>query len=261
MDHPRRCGENACHCGHTCGYQGSPPQVRGKQRCIQAVGYRQRITPAGAGKTGCTARMDYACTDHPRRCGENGERWTTVYRRIGSPPQVRGKLNGEPRPTSRARITPAGAGKTKIHNCERKPHWDHPRRCGENLPTAKGEWASTGSPPQVRGKLFRSFEFGQVPGSPPQVRGKRALSHMQTVSPRITPAGAGKTKQRFADNVRSADHPRRCGENPVGNTPASALKGSPPQVRGKRKQYLGQKNEPRITPAGAGKTRHRRNHG
>ena len=29
-------------------------------------------------------------------------------------------------------------------------------------------------------------------------------------------------------------------------------------MRGKRKQYLGQKNEPRITPAGAGKTSSRR---
>ena len=45
---------------------------------------------------------------------------------------MRGKLNGEPRPTSRARITPADAGKTKIKEHKLTVMWDHPRGCGEN---------------------------------------------------------------------------------------------------------------------------------
>ena len=71
----------------------------------------------------------------------------------GSPPQVRGKLRNSRR--------------TQIM------HWDHPRRCGENLDRDSQSPARMGSPPQVRGKLQ------------PIVIDKDGV--------RITPAGAGKT--------------------------------------------------------------------
>ena len=70
-------------------------------------------------------------------------------------------------------ITPAGAGKTndKIESIIEAQ--DHPRRCGEN---------------------FFCFEvFAVLAGSPPQVRGKPHPRTAQCHSPRITPAGAGKT--------------------------------------------------------------------
>ena len=92
---------------------------------------------------------------------------------LGSPPQVRGKhylfilFYRDPG------ITPAGAGKTFQVLVPQFDNRDHPRRCGENLFTLITFAEKTGSPPQVRGKLYRF-----VP-----VRRHN----------RITPAGAGKT--------------------------------------------------------------------
>ena len=50
-DHPRRCGENNPHFTIIARELGSPPQVRGKREEGIPVRVRQRITPAGAGKT------------------------------------------------------------------------------------------------------------------------------------------------------------------------------------------------------------------
>ena len=51
--------------------QGSPPQVRGKLRCVNLDNLRRRITPAGAGKTYQSGISAIPAQDHPRRCGEN----------------------------------------------------------------------------------------------------------------------------------------------------------------------------------------------
>ena len=111
-------------------------------------------------------------------------------------------------------ITPAGAGKTLLRRHCKHHIQDHPRRCGENF--------------SLVSLLFA------VLGSPPQVRGKPLLSESTTYSPRITPAGAGKTcKINFNPHNRS---------------------GSPPQVRGKRCCCCCVRCFSRITPAGAGKT-------
>ena len=132
-DHPRRCGENFCTL--------TPAQGA------------NRITPAGAGKTSGRDNYDTAAKDHPRRCGENRFSNSITLRVPGSPPQVRGKLTFLRYLLRRVRITPAGAGKTDCKHLSRLLHWDHPRRCGENGVTTIGSSPSTGSPPQVRGKL------------------------------------------------------------------------------------------------------------
>ena len=96
-DHPRRCGENALEDSSEAHCLGSPPQVRGKQVLTEGEWWDYRITPAGAGKTQRLVRMCRACPgsppqvrgklylflrvdlvfqDHPRRCGENGRRFS-----------------------------------------------------------------------------------------------------------------------------------------------------------------------------------------
>ena len=50
-DHPRRCGENHYTCFVRSANIGSPPQVRGKRFTQNWEALRNRITPAGAGKT------------------------------------------------------------------------------------------------------------------------------------------------------------------------------------------------------------------
>ena len=53
---------------------------------------------------------------------------------------------------SGGRITPADAGKTLYYRHGKGMPKDHPRGCGENVPTATAVSARTGSPPRMRGK-------------------------------------------------------------------------------------------------------------
>ena len=133
---------------------GSPPQVRGKRILAWTYGMSARITPAGAGKTAGQPCMCVVCKDHPRRCGENQCSRGQSLRRLGSPPQVRGKLCCRTQRLFAQRITPAGAGKTMKISLQN--------------PTIAG------SPPQVRGKPDGISKYGDYG--------------------RITPAGAGKTE-------------------------------------------------------------------
>ena len=172
-DHPRVCGENFTRMSCTKISTGSPPRVRGKLDDIIADPDLGRITPACAGKTPGIFHKKRTLEDHPRVCGENLFTSTWSVRTSGSPPRVRGKLMSSGGTLSGVRITPACAGKTT----PRALHWrrkeDHPRVCGENLPRLPPGRPRGGSPPRVRGK----------PGDTPRRR----------LSPRITPACAGKT--------------------------------------------------------------------
>ena len=91
---------------------GSPPQVRGKPLEPPSTAHKQRITPAGAGKT---------------------PPFTEVCRHYD-------------------RITPAGAGKTKLIIAYSNEAEDHPRRCGENITSMFLLPVAIGSPPRMRGK-------------------------------------------------------------------------------------------------------------
>ena len=158
------------------------------------------------------------------------------FRRInlGSPPQVRGKLITIKRLLEMARITPAGAGKTRSKELLGSRCRDHPRRCGENT--------------------ILSLRMIMNQGSPPQVRGKRPRAIPRAVRTGITPAGAGKTCGQKRQQPRFRDHPRRCGENTNKENIQRQEIGSPPQVRGKRRVCRAGCHKHGITPAGAGKT-------
>ena len=150
--------------------------MRGKpeasERSIAALG----ITPAGAGKTTSVTVLRSVLKDHPRRCGENRNVIEFENRLPGSPPQVRGKLAVLGFFAASDGITPAGAGKTAMGDNKRMTQRDHPRRCGENK----------------KAKAKKNI----IMGSPPQVRGKRWTKPKHRAPFGITPAGAGKTRQR-----------------------------------------------------------------
>ena len=209
--------------------------MRGKQTPVDFFPISFRITPAGAGKTRQELLNIKIKRDHPRRCGENDFEKANCESTNGSPPQVRGKLKQSLYPASACRITPAGAGKTTSHFSHTSLLQDHPRRCGENVSYFHRFLSFLGSPPQVRGKQLQLFP--RKPGC------------------RITPAGAGKTVTACLPPRVSQDHPRRCGENIGTEAGYSAMIGSPPQVRGKRRPRSRLYPRARITPAGAGKTR------
>ena len=133
-----------------------------------------------------------------------------------------------------ARITPAGAGKTSAFFSVCLSAGDHPRRCGEN-----------------RVNLLR---YALLNGSPPRMRGKLKFCLCSRTITRITPADAGKTHAPRPISATPQDHPRGCGENGGNRRQASAYRGSPPRMRGKRRHSRRFAVITRITPADAGKT-------
>ena len=73
------------------------------------------ITPAYAGKrTAKNASRSYT-RDHPRLCGEKDVTNGIYFHVSGSPPPMRGKVSSHTPATAARRITPAYAGKRKIH--------------------------------------------------------------------------------------------------------------------------------------------------
>ena len=147
---------------------------------------------------------------------------------------MRGKRYSKKLREKKPGITPAGAGKTVRGNRLPMRTRDHPRRCGENCLEGGFRQGALGSPPQVRGKL-----------------GVRARCRLHD---RITPAGAGKTVDKWELVRMIRDHPRRCGENGISGRETELTQGSPPRMRGKPKEYTDKQDVAGITPADAGKT-------
>ena len=208
--------------------------MRGKLFEQQRLNNKLRLIPAGAGKT---RALPYAPGDsaaHPRRCGENGKTNFIISASNGSSPQVRGKPSPGRWRRAIQRLIPAGAGKTCNVYIAIRSHPAHPRRCGEN---------SVAEPVSPK-----------MSGSSPQVRGKRVESGRSRKHSRLIPAGAGKTTFRTVSRDKPTAHPRRCGENSTTWQGQRGLRGSSPQVRGKRLNALNHEEAPRLIPAGAGKT-------
>ena len=78
-DHPRRCGENCLSSVWSKEKKGSPPQVRGKPMPDGVTVFLIRITPAGAGKTIFSCFYPINNQDHPRRCGENVNKFSADF--------------------------------------------------------------------------------------------------------------------------------------------------------------------------------------
>ena len=131
-------------------------------------------------------------------------------------------------------ITPACAGKTTAVFFFNIASQDHPRVCGENMSLNPSSAARRGSPPRVRGK-------------------RNEITQPQR-DDRITPAHAGKTHRNKRNVALKKDHPRACGENPYDRESHGGNQGSPPRMRGKRRNLRQSHPVQRITPAHAGKT-------
>ena len=255
--HPRVCGENAISSRPSRPAAGSPPRVRGKLIEVERSTGDIGLTPACAGKTAaCSSRpapstahprvcgenvagtgaltedmgLTPACAGktrpdqvflelaaaHPRVCGENRARDRDAGASAGSPPRVRGKRHPHDHTVCPVGLTPACAGKTVACSRVSSSGTAHPRVCGEN--SAQGD--------------ARCVRWG----SPPRVRGKPVEGLADVVQGRLTPACAGKTRTRASWTSPPRAHPRVCGENPGDRTEAATLEGSPPRVRGKRKE-------------------------
>ena len=173
QDHPRVCGEKIHRVDGAESTSGSPPRMRGKAQGTDIFELAQGITPAYAGKR-LRIFARYECRgDHPRVCGEKLRASPELFDLLGSPPRVRGKGGGLPRPRFGGGITPAYAGKRKSPPDATWHTGDHPRVCGE--------------------KWMNSYLMVGTVGSPPRMRGKVPFLFAVTVALGITPAYAGKS--------------------------------------------------------------------
>ena len=107
--------------------------------------------------------------------------------------------------------------------------------CGEKSSENVCRIRGGGSPPRVRGEVYR-----------PCTRQRRL---------RIAPACAGRRACSCSRRAHDRDHPRVCGEKRLMNTPSVTLAGSPPRVRGEASAAMPSRSRTRITPACAGRRR------
>ena len=170
------------------------------------------ITPACAGRSSSVRGRALAAWDHPRVCGEKTSSVAKMSVESGSPPRVRGEASATIFLKSKARITPACAGRSVCHLLFLLCIKDHPRVCGEKCQPARRPTATPGSPPRVRG------EGGDVV--------------VDKCGHGITPACAGRRPFLHADFEQGEDHPRVCGEKSTAFATRLPCAGSPPRVRG-----------------------------
>ena len=114
-DHPRVCGEKPRLRAASPAQQGSPPRMRGKAGSHTDANNGARITPAYAGKSLTILQLTTGSRDHPRVCGEKTPVRIFCAMRRGSPPRMRGKVEGIRTGVQGQGITPAYAGKS-VHD-------------------------------------------------------------------------------------------------------------------------------------------------
>ena len=203
----------------------------GDGKAVHAPG----ITPAYAGKRTPSTASGCGVRDHPRVCGEKLLLYSRYKPCKGSPPRMRGKDHRAGGIGGAVGITPAYAGKRVYKVLAFQVCKDHPRVCGEKPAAGQGRKCIVGSPPRMRGKV--------------NVR-KRC-----NASRGITPAYAGKSKDKTSRPPAFQDHPRVCGEKNPQTIAFGVNMGSPPRMRGKACFFGNFHPGVGITPAYAGKRR------
>ena len=133
-DHPRVGGEKTMRFIIASTVSGSPPRGRGKAFQTPCPGWRERITPAWAGKSRVKQNQIAFWWDHPRVGGEKAARPGQVGRQPG--------------------ITPAWAGKREFQHVRHPQPGDHPRVGGEKAKRKVHKITLSGSPPRGRGKGY-----------------------------------------------------------------------------------------------------------
>ena len=152
--------------------------MRGKGLEKLAHERRRGITPAYAGKRLSRPAGFAETRNHPRLCGEKDKAKEIGATTKGSPPPVRGK-DALPRPLPQKQgITPAYAGKRKMREWIPSACRDHPRVCGEKLPSMSYSVVRFGSLPHMRGKEPSISRPAPASGITPACAGKSSIQHL-----------------------------------------------------------------------------------
>ena len=117
-DHPRIRGEHSPVDPSYSKHEGSSPHTRGAR--YREIGFEtiDRIIPAYAGSTTCTATSAPPQEDHPRIRGEHLPQTSCMAERQGSSPHTRGAPPRWRPKRTQLRIIPAYAGSTPYHIIE-----------------------------------------------------------------------------------------------------------------------------------------------
>ena len=191
--HPRVCGEDLSSVLRWRLYQETPPRMRGRRAVVYSILCACRNTPAYAGKTSQSRTSTSCGQKHPRVCGEDQGLRPRPEPVSKTPPRMRGRPEDKSEKDTRARNTPAYAGKTRRMNDNLAGSWKHPRVCGEDPLINIIPKSSLETPPRMRGRQAGGVTAFFVGGN--------------------TPAYAGKTRPDFQKRQGVRKHPRVCGED------------------------------------------------
>ena len=210
-DHPRSRGKDWTLIIFVSKSAGSPPLAREGPVFIRQTVFKNRITPARAGRTSETRFTLVSARDHPRSRGKDSKIDFRYFRPWGSPPLAREGLCSSNRKSCIHRITPARAGRTIQADKLQRNCGDHPRSRGKD---------ATGS-----------ITFTIKPGSPPLAREGQYRKYRKLIPAGITPARAGRTYKPTACHTLIWDHPRSRGKDSNVHSISPLVLGSPPLAR------------------------------
>ena len=167
---------------------------------------------------------------------------------------MRGELACDTQGVDVVGLTPAHTGKTRST--------PRPKSCPEAHPRSRGETSTSGrrstswtAHPRSRGENPSRDRLARVSyGSSPLTRGKRAGEGFTSGVRGLIPAHAGKTRSGPECHATCRAHPRSRGENARGSRGRSAITGSSPLTRGKRRDHPASSRPLGLIPAHAGKT-------
>ena len=233
-DHPRGCGEHSHAADDALVLDGSSPRMRGALIRDRQGHHRRRIIPADAGSTFTSVSIRNSNWDHPRGCGEHQRSDYQTWWLVGSSPRMRGAPLMLVYHCLSPGIIPADAGSTQAYALQPDFTQDHPRGCGEHLPSNLINRMKAGSSPRMRGAL--------------------AFYPVRPVSTGIIPADAGSTSRQGEHTQGKGDHPRGCGEHSRGSSFLKENTGSSPRMRGAHWFKFCWIIVVRIIPADAGST-------
>ena len=252
--HPRSRGENTTGEELMARTGGSSPLTRGKLDFEAGRRGGGGLIPAHAGKTILFFLVFGFCEAHPRSRGENVQRGQSHASRAGSSPLTRGKrlfgLSG----AFTGWLIPAHAGKTFFQEPQEVGVGAHPRSRGENQQAYQSRARDIGSSPLTRGKHVLRDRIGVRSRLIPAHAGKTPHPHDLHARRRAHPRSRGenaRTTHRLQDG---GAHPRSRGENHLMRIEWSAVQGSSPLTRGKRRVMRREGLRPGLIPAHAGKT-------
>ena len=213
---------------------GSSPLARGALSQEGIEGERGGLIPAGAGRTPAPATRCRWVSAHPRWRGAHLPPAGPAMIAMGSSPLARGAQRQRPRLPRLRGLIPAGAGRTSPLGRRPSGPGAHPRWRGAHAIAGNIWTMAAGSSPLARGALRRG-DHGQVCGG-------------------LIPAGAGRTGSTARPGRSRWAHPRWRGAHRSRILRKVARMGSSPLARGARGRLHRPRREPRLIPAGAGRT-------